>query len=297
MIDEIVSSFQTHQDIFLSPDKALELVNSLSFIINEEELKDGRVKRLPYKISSGDAIGDYLFIALTPLDCSISLALDFRSSMSPIIAMNMSRMFSLSKDSLVICKIDKKQISYDDFKTVALINGGIPGFRSKCVSISCKNSSSYDELKRFTKNRGYGIDISMYSKQDLDKVHKFSFNINGKNITKEGASIHSVLKKIADSDDVDIDIFENPINLAKSLVSVDFNDGNFSKMRKYTPGGNKNVNVGSKVVAKPSNMLRSKCVGTIIGKKRNLIKVKWDVGSFFYDLNNPKTYFLIEIID
>ena len=297
MIDEIVSSFQSHQDIFLSPNKAFDLINSLSFIINEEELKDGRVKRIPYKISSGDAIGEYFFIALTPLDCSISLALDCRSSMSPIIAMNMSRMFSLSKDSLVICKINKKDISYEDLKTVALINGGIPGFRSKCMSISCKNENSYKELSRFVENRGYGVDINMYNKQDLDKVHKFSFNINGKNIVKDGSSIYSVIKKIANTEKIEEKFFENPVSLAKSLISVDSLDGNFSKIRKYVSGGNKNANLGSKVVAKPSNLLRSKCIGTIVGKKRNIIKVKWDVGSFFYDLNNPKTYFLIEIID
>lgn len=297
MIDEIVSSFQVHQDIFLSPNKAFDLINSLSFIINEEELKDGRTSRIPYKVASGDAIGDYFFVALTPLDCSVSLALDCRSSMSPLIAMNMSRMFSLSKDDLVICKIDKKDISYDNFKTVALINGGIPGFRSKCISMSCKNENSYQELNRFIKNRGYNVEVNIYKKQDLDKVHKFSFNINGKNIIKDGSSIYSVIKKIAKTDGVDNDFFDNPISLAKSLISVSSLDGDFSKIRKYISGGNKNVNVGSKVVAKPSNLLRSKCVGTIVGKKRNIIKVKWDVGSFFYDLNNPKTYFLIEIID
>ena len=53
----------------------------------------------------------------------------------------------------------------------------------------------------------------------------------------------------------------------------------------------------SPVEEKPSNLLKSKCIGTVVGKKQNIIKVQWDAGDVHYDLDNPKTYFLIEFID
>ena len=297
MIQNIISAFQQVQDVSLSESDAVDILDSLRFFVKKEEIDGERINRLPHRLSSGDQIGDYFFIPITLLDCSISLTLDKKSSTSGILATNMSRCLGLSKDNLVICKIEKNGLKYKNYKTIAMIEGGIPNFRARCVSISCKREESYLEIDRFVKARNFNIEINRYREEDLSSVHKFSFNIDGENLEIYGGNLGSALKKIK-SDFINFEsACQDPIKTASSLISVDMKDDDISKLIRYVKGGNKNVNVGSKVVAKPSNLLKSKCIGTVIGKRQNIIKVQWDAGSMHYDLDNPKTYFLIEFID
>jgi len=293
MIDSLVSSFQQSQDVSISSSDASEILELLSFFIKNEEIEGSRINRLPHKLSHGDTIGEHFFVPMTCLDCSISLTLDKKSSLSGILAMNMSRCFKLSKDNLIICKIKKDGLKYKNFKSLAIIEGGIPNFRARCVSISCKDPSSYKEIERFVKNKNFNIDINRYREEDLASAHKFSFVIDNKELEVNASSLFSAFNKISSSSD----IISNPVKIAESLLSVSVDDQNLSKMMRYVKGGNKEVHVGSKVVAKPSNLLKSKCIGTVIGKKQNIIKVQWDAGSMHYDLDNPKTYFLIEFVD
>jgi|LauGreDrversion4_2_1035121.scaffolds.fasta_scaffold01102_23 hypothetical protein len=293
MIDSLVASFQQAQDVSISASDASEILELLSFLIKNEEIEGSRINRLPHKLSHGDAIGEHFFVPMTCLDCSISLALDKKSSLSGMLAMNMSRCFRLSKDNLVICKIKKDGLKYKNFKSLAVIENGIPNFRARCVSVSCKNDNTYHEIDRFIKNRNFNIEINRYREEDLSSVHKFSFATYDKQIEVDAANLGSALKKIGKFYENGL----NPIKIAESLLSVSVDDGDFSKMMRYVKGGNKEVHIGSKVVAKPSNMLKSKCVGTVIGKRQNIIKVQWDAGSMHYDLDNPKTYFLIEFVD
>lgn len=297
MIQDIISAFQQAQDISLSESDAVDILDSLRFIVKKEEVEGARIHRLPHRLSHGDGIGDYFFVPMTLLDCSISLTLDKKSSMSGVLAMNMSRCFNLSKDNLVICKIEKNGLNYRNYKTLAMIEGGISNFRARCVSISCKADKSYAEIERFIKNRNFNIEINRYREEDLSSVHKFSFKVNGKDIEVYGKNLGSVLKKIEDNQMSFELACQDPVKTASSLISVGVKDENISKLIRYVKGGNKNVNVGSKVVAKPSNLLKSKCIGTVVGKRQNIIKVQWDAGDVHYDLDNPKTYFLIEFID
>lgn len=297
MIEDIVSAFQSKQDVFLTREKASDILHALKFIIDEDEVRDGRVSRIPFRLASGDAIGDYFFIALSPLDCSISLALDDRSSMSYTLAMNMARIFKLTKKNLLICKIKKDNLNYENYKSIALISDGIPNFRARCVSIIARQESEYKEIKRFVNTRNFNIEVHRYRDEDFSSAHKFSFSIEGESIVVESSNIQYAIKGLNKYSSKSLDIGIDPVKMANSLISVDIKDEDHSIMRRYFRGGNKDVNVGSKVVAKPTNFLKSKCIGTVVGKDRNIIKVQWDSGDVFYNLDNPKTYFLIEIID
>lgn len=298
MINKTIGAFQSKRGIHISPDSAASMLESVSYVLDQEDIKDGRISRLPLRLALGSPVGDYLFVPMTVLDASIALAIDNRPSITPIFSSNLSRCISFTNKDFLLCKIKKQGLKYEDFITVCMIDGGITNFRARCESVICLSEKSYIEISRFVKNKNFNINVSMSQEENKSSHHSFTFASSLGNVVIEDKTLMGALIKFSSKQENGIDKeWLDPSFLKKMLISVDSNNDGISEMRRYVPGGNKIVNIGSKVVAKPTNLMLSKIVGTVIARSSNIIRVKWASGVIKYNLDNPKTYFLIEFVD
>jgi hypothetical protein len=298
MIEEIISAFSLKRDINVSPDEAAFIIEAAGNIIDVSHVKDGRLCRLPLRLASGDPVGDYIFVAMTVLDTSISIAIDSRPSITPIFGSTFSKIVGICDPNLLICKIKKQDLNYRDFVSICLIKNGIPNFRARCEEIVAYSESSFNEIKRFLESKNFNINVSLSKDEDKSMYHKFTFANEDGNISIEDSSLFKAMVKMARSLNKSVSSYSvDPFVVDKMVVSVEPNTDGVSEMLRYKSGGNKLLHLGSKVVAKPTNLMKSKIVGTVIGKSGSIINVKWDAGNIKYDLNNPKTYFLLEFVD
>lgn len=298
MIEEIISAFSSKRDINISPDDAASILEAVGNIMDHSHLKDGRIRRLPLRLASGDPVGDYFFVAMTVLDVSVSVAIDNRPSITPIFASSFSKIVGLSEPDLLICKIKKQDLKYKDFVSVCLINNGIPNFRARCEQIVAYSEKSFNEISRFLKSKNFNIEVSLSKDEDKSMYHKFTFANNENVLEIEDTSLLKAMLKMANASNKNITEYGiDPFSVDKMVVSVEPNESGVSEMLRYKSGGNKILHIGSKVVAKPTNLMKSKIVGTVIGKSGSIINVKWDSGNIRYNLDNPKTYFLLEFVD
>lgn len=298
MIEDIINAFSLKRDIFVSPEDAASIIEAVGLFIDNDHIKDNRVARLPERLSQGDLIGEYAYIPLTILDVSISLAIDQKLPGQTIMGSTLSKISSLSNTDMLLCKINRKDLAHKDFGTVCLIHKGIPNFRARCEGIVAMNDHPLEEISRFTKSKNFNVEVLAMRDEEKWRYHKFTFASQNGKIELHEKSMISVLKKYADSIKHDFDVLSHdPVKVASALISVDVNKNGLSELLRYMSGGNKIVNVGSKVVAKPTNLMKSKSIGTVVGKSANVINVKWDAGFMKYNLDDPKTYFLIEFVD
>ena len=298
MIDELIGAFQLKRGIYLSPDDAASMLEAVSYLLDKENVKNDRAKRMPLRLASGDPMGDYVFVAMTVLDVSIALAIDNRPSITPIFGSNFSKIMSLADKSFLICKIKRQDLKLKDFESTCLITKGIPNFRARCESIVASSDHAYAEIKRFCESKEFNVNIILSKDEDLSSYHKFTFASSQGNVVLKEKSLIKALSKFASKSNTNMSHYAvDPSVMEKMIISVDTNEDGISEMKRYKSGGNKIVHIGSKVVAKPTNLMKSKIVGTVIGKSANIINVKWDSGLIKYDLDNPKTYFLIEFVD
>ena len=298
MIEDIISAFNSKRDIFVSPEDAASIMEAVSLFIDNEHIKDNRVARLPERLSQGDLVGEYVYVPLTILDVSVSLAIDQKLSGQTAMGSTLSKISSLSNTDMLLCKINRKDLVHKDFGTVCLLHKGIPNFRARCESIVVMNDHPLEEITRFTKSKEFNVEILIMRDEEKWRYHKFTFAGQNGNINVEEKNVMSALKKYAHQVKEDFEsLSHDPLKVAQALISVDVNKEGLSELLRYIAGGNKIVHVGSKVVAKPTNLMKSKSVGTVVGKSANVINVKWDAGFMKYNLDDPKTYFLIEFVD
>lgn len=298
MIEELIGAFQSKRSIYVSTNDAASILESVSYYLDSENIKESRFKRIPFLLASGDDVGEHLFVPMTVLDVSISLAIDNRPSVTPIFSSNLSKVSSLVDKNLLICKINRKNLKCKNFETVCLINQGIPNFRARCESIIASNDLNYNEIKRFVDSKSFNIEVVLAKDEDKSMYHKFTFaSSDGNKIVFEKNLAKALLKLSSIEKESIKDSMINPEFLNNIVLSVDSNKDELKEMIRYKSGGNKIINVGSKVVAKPTNLMKSKIIGTVVGKSANIINVKWDKKSIKYDLDNPKTYFLLEFVD
>lgn len=298
MIDEVIGAFQLKRGIFISPDDAASMLKSVSYVVDIENVKNNRDLRIPLRLATGDPIGDCFFVAMTVLDVSIALAIDQRPSITPIFASNLSKAVGLSNKDLLICKIKRQDIKCKDFETVCMLTHGIPNFRARCESIIALNDHSLREIDRFVQSKEFDVEIVRLKDEDKSSYHTFTFASQDGEVKVADNTLLGALVKFASISKKNVaEYVLDPSVLEKMTISVDTHKDGVSEMKRYVSGGNKIVHIGSKVVAKPTNLMKSKIVGTVIGKSANVINVKWDSGVMKYDLNNPKTYFLLEFVD
>lgn len=298
MIEELIGAFQLKRDIHMSPDDAASILETVSYLLDKDDTRDTRHLRIPLRLASGDSVGDYLFVPMTVLDVSIALAIDQRQSITPIFSSTMSKSVTICDKSMLVCKIKKDGLKYKDFLTVCLITNGIPNFRARCESIISISDNSFDEITRFTSSKEFKVDIVRLREEGKFHYHKFTIASLNNSVEVSEDNLLGALAKFAAIDGSKIsDYALDPVVLEKMIIAVDTKNDQISEMNRYKSGGNKIVNIGCKVVAKPTNLMQSKVVGTVIGKSANIINVKWDAGHIRYDLDNPKTYFLIEFVD
>lgn len=298
MIEDIINAFSLKRDIFVSPEDAASMIEAVSLFIDNDHVRDSRLARLPDRLSQGDLVGEYVYVPLTILDVSISLAIDQKLSGYTVMGSTLSKISSLSNTDMLLCKINRKNLVHKDFGTVCLIDRGIPNFRARCEGIVAMNDHPLEEILRFTKSKNFNVEVLAMRDEEKWRYHKFTFASKYGKIELHEKNTLSVLKKYADRVDQDFDaLSHDPVKVASALISVDVSKNGLSELLRYMSGGNKIVNIGSKVVAKPTNLMKSKSVGTVVGKSANVINVKWDAGFMKYNLDDPKTYFLIEFVD
>jgi hypothetical protein len=261
MIEDIINAFNLKRDIFVSPDDAASIIEAVSLFIDNNNVRDNRIARLPDLLANGDPMGEYAYVPLSILDVSISLALDQKFYGQTVFGSTLSKISMLSNTDMVLCKINRKDLQQKDFGTVCLIPNGIPNFRARCEGIVVMNDHPLEEMTRFTKSKNFNIEILTMRDEEKWRYHKFTFASQGSNLVYHDKNIMSALKKYASNVKENFDLLsKDPIKIAKSLISVDVSKDGLHELLRYMSGGNKIVHVGSKVVAKPTNLMKSKSV-------------------------------------